>query len=331
MILGDTHLYENESLNIEFKHFCLQIDQDTIEDVFPVQKMSIDGIITDPMYFNHIVFKNIHYYFKKYIPRYTSAFLNSNIKNAELVMGVDDFSEITGIPYFGTKCELEHKITKLKTCINNYIKCKNGKEVPIVIKIDQLTIEKDYLYDDSDIILKEYYENLNMRKHLLQKYKQDRRKWSNELNKYTCKLPVLIESQRNAFDIYLKKNAQHMLGYLIYEHEMTNISHLKVDPTHYLYWLMEFKKKNVSEIKLRKPIKPNVPKVIHGPDYLIQQLTHMRLKFIKANPNINYFIIHIKFPNDTSQYNPVYYYNIDNNMWSQKKRNFNNDVGPCCL
>jgi hypothetical protein len=179
--------------------------------------------------------------------------------------------------------------------------------------------------------MKEYYENLNMKKHLLQKYKQDRRKWSNDLNKYTCKLPVLIESQRNAFDIYLKKNAPHMLGYRIYEHEMSNISHLKVDPTHYLYWLMEFKKKNVSEIKLQKPIKPNVPKVIHGPDYLIQQLTHMRLKFITSNPNINYFIIHIKFPQDTIQYNPVYYYNIDNNIWSQKKRNFNNDVGPCCL
>lgn len=331
MILGDIHLYENESLNIEFKQFCLHIDDDTIEDVFHVQKMSIDGIIEDIMFFNYIVSKSIHYYFKKYIPRYTSAFINSNIKNAELVIGVDDFSEITGIPYFGTKSELEDKITKFTTSISNYIKCKNGKEVPITIQVEQLEINNDYLQDDCDYILKEYYENLNTKKYMLYKYKQDRKKWSCELNQYTCKLPTLIQSQKMAFDKYLKTYAPHMLGYKIYQHEMSNISHLKVDPNHYLYWLMEFKKKNVNEIKSRKPLKPNVPKVIHGPDYLIQQLTHMRLKFIKANPIINYFIIHIKFPNETIQYNPVYYYNIDNNMWSQKKRNFNNDVGPCCL
>ena len=329
MILGDHHQHVNESLSVEFKTFCLNIDSESLYDIFDVEKMCKDGIIHDHSQFNNIILKSIKYYFYKYIPRYTSAFLNSNIKNAELYFGVDDFGEITGIPFFGTRHQLEEYISNID--VNIYLQCKKERKVPLKIEIQQLTINNDYLQDESDNILKEFKDNLNRKHYLSVKYKINRLKWGESLNEYTCKLPMLIESKRIEFDKYLKIHAPHLLGYSILPHEMKNIAHLKKDPTHYIYWLMQFKEINITKLKTQKPTKPIHPKIIHGPDYLITQLTHMRSKFTKANPKLNYFIIKITFPKETKPYTPVYYFNIDNESWIQKIRKLNVNVGPCCL
>jgi hypothetical protein len=334
MKLGNQHNYHNESLNIEFKEFCLNIDPDVLCDTFNVKKLCIDGIIEDKEEFNTIILKTIRYYFYKYIPRYTSAFVNSNVNNAELVFGVDDFSEITGIPFFGTKEELEQCISQIN--IKNYLKrhlktVKDSIDVPVSVKVEQLILDQNYLTDDSITIFNEFYNNLELKKQQTIEYKKSRLKWGEALNEYTCKLPYLIQNKCKEFDMYLKEHAPQMLGYQIHQHEMRDIAHLKVDPTHYIYWLMQFKEINIAKIKSEKPIKPIAPKVIHGPDYLIRNLTHMRSKFIKANYQLNYFIITIAFPQDTNNIPPIYYFNIDNEKWMKKTRKHHENTGPYCI
>jgi hypothetical protein len=353
LVLGDTHK-QNESLNIEFKEFCLNIDPDVLYDTLDVKKLCIDGIVEDKDEFNNIVLKTIQYYIYKYIPRYTSAFLNSNVNNAELVFGVDDFSEITGVPFIGTKEELENCISKIN--ITKYLK-KHVKTVKVVrtnettrstnsskeihvdipidvsvsVKVECLILDQNFLTDDSMDIFNEFYNNLEIKKQQSVKYKKNRIKWADALNEYTCKLPDLIHNKSKEFELYLKEHAPQMLGYTIHQNEMRNIAHLKIDPDHYIYWLMQFKDTNIARIKSEKPLKPIPPKVIHGPDYLITNLTHMRSKFIKANSQLNYFLITIKFPKDTSNYPPIYYFNTDNEKWMKKTRKHHQDTGPCCI
>ena len=332
-ILGNQHNYHNESLNIEFKEFCLHIDQDVLCDTFDVNKLCTDGIIEEKNRFNLIISKTIRYYLYKYIPRYASAFINSKVDNAEMVIGVDDFSEITGIPFFGTKEELDIEISKIniKNYIKNHVKGLNNFEVQISIKVEKLILDSNYLTDNSTDMVNEFYNNMEIKKQQLINYKKDRLKWADSLNEYTCKLPDLIKNKCKEFNKYLQEYAPHMLGYHIYQHEMKNIAHLKVDPDHYIYWLMQFKDMNICRIKKEKPIKPIPPKVIHGPNYLITNLTQMRCKFIKKNPTLNYFIITVSFPKDTLNFSDIYYFNTDNDQWMKKTRKHHQSTGPYCI
>ena len=89
--LGKQHDLIQESLYVEFKEFCLQ--EETEVDYSIVKT----GIITNKEKFNNDIYKNIRIYFYKYLPKYISAFINSNIKG-QLIIGVNDFGEVTGIP-----------------------------------------------------------------------------------------------------------------------------------------------------------------------------------------------------------------------------------------
>lgn len=313
----------SECLNIEFKEFCLKHDRAIL---FDIDKMTLDGTMSkDDIYnFNTVILNTLKKYIFRYIPRYASAFLNSGIKNPELYIGIDDFSEITGIPFYGTKDELSFFINNL-----DYSKFIDQK-IDINIEVEQLKINYDYLCDNSDKILQDY----NYRKHqkmlLTLKYKNAKKKWSQDLYEYTCKLPLLLQNKRHDFDIYLDKYASHMKNFIIKDNEMRNIEHLKSDPAHYIYWLMKFKDENIEKIKDNRPLKPIMPKLVYGPSFLFTQLTEMRYKFLKKNNNINYFLITVHFPNESYK-NPVYYYDIDNHNWRMKQRIYNLNVGPCCL
>jgi hypothetical protein len=312
-----------ECLNVEFKEFCLKLDT---THLFDIDKLTSDGRMSnDDIYnFNNVILNTLTKYIFRYIPRYSSAFLNSNIKNSQLYIGIDDFSEITGIPFFGTKEELSHYINNL-----DYSKFINQK-IDINIEVKQLEINYDYLCDNSDKILQDY----NFRKHqkmlLTLKYKNAKKKWNQDLYEYTCKLPMLLHDKRHDFDVYLDKHAPHMKNFTIKDNEMRNIEHLKNDPTHYIYWLMQFKDENISKIKDNKPLKPIMPKLVYGPNFLFTQLTDMRYKFLKKNNNINYFLITVNFPSNLYK-NPVYYFDIDKKNWRMKKRIYNSNNGPCCL
>lgn len=337
MILGDQFKFQYESLNIEFKEFCLTVDNYILHDFFNIKKITDTGVMTqvDMYNFNKLILDTLEKYIIKYIPRYASAFLNSNIQDPQLYIGIDDYGEITGIPFFGSIDDLKIFIDSI-----NYSKYIN-KEINIQIEVEELSIDQNYLYDRSDDILDDFFYRINKRNILLNKYKNERIKWNQDLYEYTCKLPMLLKNKKHDFERYLDKHAPHMKNYKIHDHEMRNIEHLKVNPDHYIYWLMKFKDENVAIIKDNKPVKPIIPKMIHGPEYLFCQLTEMRSKLLK-NKELNYFLIKIKYEgvygnnsNDKlneSYYNddPIYYYNIERKSWFKKYRILTENGRPCC-
>lgn len=331
MILGDQHIHKYESLNIEFKEFCLNVNEDDF-DCLNIEKICKTGILNDneKKILNNMILNSLQNYFIKYIPRYLSAFINSNIDNAEMYIGVDDYGEITGIPFFGTKHDFEKFIYNIIKLPLYYTKTHDKKNIDYKIVIEELTIDHDLLIDHSDEILKNFYHEKHLATSIRKKYMIERRKWASALNEYTCKLPMLLELKKKEFHQYLLKHAPHLIDYKIYPHEMRNIAHLKVNPNHYIYWLMLFKESEIDKLQSIKPQKPKIPKINQGPNFLLNNLTELRKKFINKN-NIKYFVIKIIFPSKANEYDTVYYYNTESKTWLTKERQYNANVGPCCL
>lgn len=318
--LGDQHRPLEESLEVEFKEFCLhEISNKNINQCIKT------GKIKDVNIFNKDIYNNITHYFYKYIPKYVSAFINAKI-NGELIVGVNDYGEITGVPFIGSKIELQKYINNIN--INKFLRYNTNKPYDIKCEIQELTIDMNYIDNISDKLLTEYYKNLRIKNFLIKKYKQDRLDWVKQMDSYTCKLSVLLSSKKAAFDEYLQIHAPQHLNYIIKENEMTSISHLKVDKSHYIYWLMQFKDSNLERIKKMKPEIPELPKVKNDPEYIYKHLTNLRYKLLESNTNLNYFIINIKI-HKTQYDEDVMYYNMRKKMWIKKIRKLNDD-GPKC-
>jgi hypothetical protein len=323
MKLGDQHRPLEESLEVEFKEFCFheyEMSSDEIHDI--VKK----GKIKNKTNFNQDIYKNIKHYFYKYIPKYTSAFINAGI-NGDLIFGVNDYGEITGIPFFGYKQELQNYINGIS--IKQFI--KGNVDVKISCNIEELILDLNFVDDVSGKLLKEYYFNIKQKDLIIQKFKKDRLNWANKMNEYTCKLPLLLSSKKQEFEEYLKIHAPQHMNYIIKPNEMRNISHLKIDSTHYIYWLMQFKDSNLLTIKESKPQIPEIPKISNGPKYLFKHLTNLRYHLIENNKHIKYFIINIKISSEKLQHNisPLLYYDIDKKLWIEKIRKLHKD-GPQC-
>lgn len=321
--LGDQHRPLEESLEVEFKEFCLYEHEMSTEEIHEIVKK---GKIKNKTHFNQEIYKNIKHYFYKYIPKYTSAFINAGI-SGDLIFGVNDYGEITGIPFIGSEQEFQNYIDRIS--IKHFIKCNVNVNVKIICNVEELIFDLNFLDDISGKLLKEYYFNIKQKDLIIQKFKNNRLKWANKMNEYTCKLPLLLSSKKQEFEEYLKLHAPQHLNYIIKSNEMKNISHLKIDSTHYIYWLMKFKDSNLFKIKNSKPQMPELPKISNGPKYLFKHLTNLRYNLIQNNKNIKYFIINIKISSNNHNLSPLLYYDIDKKSWIEKIRKLHKD-GPQC-
>ena len=324
--LGDQYTL-SESLGVEFKEFCfnkIEVDSKKINEIVNSGKLNKND-------FDQEIYKNIKYYFYKYIPKYISSFINANI-NGELIFGVNDYCEITGIPFFGSKKDLEIFIKNIN--INNLIKYQGEKCYEIDFEIKKLKIDINFLDNTSDVLLLEYNKNIKRRNLIIKKYKNDHLVWINKMDEYTCKLSLLLSSKEDEFTEFLILNAPEHLNYknLIKESEMRNISHLKSNPCHYIFWLMKFKDQKLKQIKMLKPKIPDLTfvKIINNPSYIYKHLSNLRYKLIESNKDINYFMIMIKINvlvNNNN--NHILYYDINKKIWDEKIRKVYKD-NPMC-
>ena len=100
MVYLGEKLNEKESLQTEFKEFCLKNNVYNYYSHQDLEQIVISGKLFEN--FNTIIHDNIKHYFLCYIPRYASAFSNcDDIKEGVLTIGINDYGEITGIPYIG--------------------------------------------------------------------------------------------------------------------------------------------------------------------------------------------------------------------------------------
>ena len=128
MLLGE-QLNSNESMEIEYKEFCFKRNIYNYFSKKQIKHILLTGKLDES--FNSKIYDNIRVYFNTYIPKYASAFYNSNIQNGVLKIGINDYGEVTGIPYIGNLDEM-----KCKSLLKESMKYINTNIDDISINID---------------------------------------------------------------------------------------------------------------------------------------------------------------------------------------------------
>lgn len=103
------------------------------------------------------------------------------------------------------------------------------------------------------------------------------------------------------------------------------------DTTHPLYWLFKFKDDKVDRYMAEKPRPPSLPKICNAPYTFITQLSDMRLKFIQNNPELNYYLIQVRFSGHLKNMKYLEYYHKTKEQWLSRRRVMHSLHGPCCL
>lgn len=329
--LGD--FWDQESLSIENKaiHMGLRVIETLHDD--DIFDIVMNGKWTSQ--FQTINENNVLEYIGLVLPKYIACYANANI-DGEIRFGVDDSCEITGIPYIGKIPKKKILSIIKKTIVDNISGEIDSDEILKLIEVEYINLEIDesILSPDSD----EYFINFSKE---IRKYNDEideydvqkalflieHRKYTQKLekmlntSKYIEELRQYIQSQTNSCDELVSQ--LNSLSYIKLKDE--NIYHDRDNQKRIFYWIAKFRDEKSLEISKTKPIKPPYPSLYH-PKQILGNLPCMRLKFIKNNPKIKYYLIKIKC-NVGGLEVPIGYrdrYNTD--RWLYRKRIENSEI-----
>ena len=192
LVLG-TFLGQKESMNMEYKEFCMK---DYVYNFFSSKQIHLLlHKCIFPKKFNDIILYNIHRYMEIYIPKYMSAFHNCSGKHSEMnfMIGVNDFAEITGIPFHGSLVEYKGSIQRaIRSLIEDNV--THACCMHVELDIQSCNIEMDIL-DDTYL-----QTQLNMQRQqqhhcriVNRKYNKKRKQWIKLIMKYKGKLQNLYD------------------------------------------------------------------------------------------------------------------------------------------
>ena len=329
MYLGQ-QIDSHESLENEYKEFCIKnniFDYYTIDEIHHIIET---GIL--PYSFNNMIYDNLQTYFDVYIPKYASAFNNSNVKNGNIQIGINDYSEITGIPFIGTISEEDiHKMIDLSK--QKYLNCK----VTTKIKITKLKYNKNILEDTTDSYIEKIKKQNYIHNMINENYYKNRSLWIKEVLNYSVKLSNIINHPDTKLKFYnwikfqsdckIRNNCLSCTPEFI--ESIKNKRKYITVPNHVIYWIAKFKDIHMEKLQKSKPEVPNLTKFSNSSVYLITHLTDMRQKFMMKNSHLNYFKIQVQFIN-----------NPNNSIISYKKKNRTHEfisyrkereIGPYCV
>tara|TARA_B110000259_G_scaffold8993_1_gene9914 strand:+ start:5531 stop:6544 length:1014 start_codon:yes stop_codon:yes gene_type:complete len=321
-----------ETLNVEFKRFCLNYDLCVKYNEDEIKKIITTGTWSNR--FSNYVNDSICNYVYCILPKYIATFLNTGIEG-KVVFGVDDNGIITGIPV--NKNLTKKRITScINKTINDNIKTNNNKKNilnNINVNIKKITGHNITNTDISDIMYRKYQNDIKIYNNEFKNYKMKYDEWCIIFNKYRIKLNELINNvsikeelinhiDRNCF--IFKKNS--IIEYLKYNNNFDLTTEFIIKNKNrinsYVYWLIHFKDYMISNIQ-PKPILPNKPKLFHYV-YILMLLTPMINKFLLNN--INYIIIEINIKTQKNTLNDLMYKD-KKGCFVYKKRYSSND-GP---
>lgn len=336
-------LDEKESLEHEFKEFCLKQCILNYYDIGEIENIIHTGVLDRN--FNKIIDKNIEVYFMYYIPKYMAAFSNCDVKNGFLSVGINDYGEITGIPYFGdlNKSNLQSYLLK---AIKNVRGSNNSKKIKTEyvkhLKVKVINVDTQ----DSNIIL---YDNSSQLVDRMKKQKDDydneyttylknRKQWMTCFLSYTKNINQLLADKREEIVEFITIHNPDSSSNIIEKIQDTHlvispdcIEKHKDDKHHHLYWIFRFKDHSVNEFLRVKPVPPMMPKILNAPYTLITHLSNLRAKFVYRNKDIKYYLIQITFSGRIKNMKHIEYYNNFKKTWITKRRVLHPLYGPCCL
>tara|TARA_Y100000389_G_scaffold197738_2_gene232888 strand:- start:1905 stop:2912 length:1008 start_codon:yes stop_codon:yes gene_type:complete len=315
-----------EKIDFEYKEFCLK---DLPYDYLKEDEIMclLDGKWNDKM--NPIIEYNLNIYLENYISKYTSAFVNSKI-NGNLMIGINDFGEVTGIPYYCCnenemktfKEKITHKITK-------EINSKLSNSIEYDINIENLIVDPIFLENEVQPLLELYQQKNQEWTQQHKSFQRKKNKWMDEVLKYSSKLYILLNTpdirgeliefiENNNGDINLineLKKGQHISPP---SGNDMKIAREKNEYSKLAYWLANFKDTVLDEIMLKKPVRPRLS-MPQNPYMMAHRVSLMRYQFSK-NKNIQYFIIKISVKTESNNNIEHIKYNDERKGWTFSKR-----------
>jgi hypothetical protein len=340
LTLGD-YIGFDESVLHEFKEFTLKIDPISFFDLDDIKEIITTGKLPDN--FNDIIIHNLIHYFKFYLPKYISAFGNTKCEesNGNLYVGVNDYGEITGIPFIGT---LEKDlITDIKDAIKIFLHTHDLDDLMSQVNFEIIKLKCNTLYldDQIDEFIALHMKKYKTAKDAYQKFLKDQRNWIDQIEHLTVRMSTFITNP-----IYRKEVAQFIRSktsdpnyikiaeQLEGDHEFTvltgaQITEQKNDMNNVYHWVTNFKDVRLDYVRSVRPSRIGLSLV--NPDeiypHLFQMLSCLRKRLIENN-NINYYLIKITMP--TNYKDHIQFTNIGNRRIYSKIRDII-DGNPCCV
>jgi hypothetical protein len=336
IVLGD-FLSQNEDLHIEYKEFCFKLKLYRYYKINELYDIIQSGrFLYD---FNQIILSNLYKYFDFYIPRYMCSFHNTQSESSEhvLMLGINDFNEVTGIPFDG---DLTEYTSYFQRYVNMLVATQVSSTccVDILLEIEQCKIDKSIL-DESTIrskLNKHETAYLNYNKEY-SNYSSSKKKWIDKVFIYKSRLESFLNnpSMKEEFIQYLEeKGVKHRFEEVL-RREVIRITNDEIqahryDEYHYIYWLIIFKDERSTEILNQKPIPPKECKFFNLVVCLITKLSELRSIF--ATTGISYYICRIKFQKKKRFCPKLVKYNDDKiGKWRYMKRQYFSNNGPQCI
>jgi hypothetical protein len=335
-------LKQRECLKHEFKEFCMKIPIYKFYETDELYTFVKTGVLDSQ--FNQVIESNLQIYFKDYVPKYASAYSHCRIDTGILSFGINDFGEITGIPYMG---ELSyHTIKSLLRASLKYIRgspntpqCRQDYIEKINVKIIPLDTEQSniYLCDVSLALMEELNKKAKIYEHKYKEYLCKREAWLKQINLYSCSLDKMIRHKKTELFEFIRKRAGQVADKIIQNIEENypivfdfRETEWKENKEHYIYWLFEFKDTSLNHISAIKPQPPIMPKIFSAPTTLMTQLSDMRLKFLNHNPHLKYYLIQIHFPGNIRENYGLEYFQRYKHVWVKRHRTYSELNEPCC-
>ena len=292
------HFYGKETLEDESKEFHLQVGNILSDEIL------ID-IIENGSWnkeFSILIQSNINIYINKFFPKYVSCAYNSKIL-LKLAIGVDDWGEITGIPYHG---ELD------KTIIEKYIDISISQNIDyelnrkdIKINLIKLKTDPNILNDEIEILYKKYMKKIREVNDNMLEYKKKKSEWLTLYDIYSQRLEILINTTSTRQEIieYIKSfnlgtEVQNVIDLLESDEVIliptgieVSIARSTENIKNVIYWLVEWKDYRTAELVKIRPKKPIINQK-YDLYTLVSNLSLLRLRFVKNK--INYYLLEIR-------------------------------------
>ena len=319
-----------ETESTEYKEFTfypcsLNIDNDD----------AIELIQSNKWIFNRYVIDSIKNMITTYLPKYTCAYLSSNINsNCQLYFGISDIGDLIGIPFKGNL-----DINRIKYYVKNVYKdnIKFNGNIMEYVDIEIIKLENNYVtvknINPKFIQYSKYLKIYNEKK---KKYLSNKQTWIKLSNRYNTKLCDLVNIDDTRTELlqyiqlYDPKNPIVKLlksNFKLEHKNMDYVNKYKNDKNSIYYWLTEWKDKMLKFVKSIKPrLLYKIPSE-YNPLHILLTVKHMIPYWTKFNDNINLFIL--KFTFRKQQKLQIAYKNIYGE-WTTCKRIIKND-NPCCI
>ena len=285
--------------------------------------------------FNKHVIDSIKNMITTYLPKYTCAYLSSNIfDTCELYFGINDIGDLIGIPYQGYL-----DLYRIKNYVKNVYKNNiqfNGN-IMNYVNIEIIKLENNYILTKNlnprFIQFNKYLKIYNDKK---KKYLSNKLTWIKLSNRYNAKLCDLVNNKDTRTEIiqyieqYDPKNIVIKLlksDFQLIHKNMDYVNKHKNCKNSIYFWLTEWKDKMLKFIKSIKPkLSYKIPNEYY-PLHILLTVKNMIPYWTKFNDNMNLFII--KFTFQKQQKLKILYKNIYGE-WSTCKRIVQNN-NPCCI